>query len=43
MAAVLGDRADLRLYPIGHFDIYLGAPFEEAVADQLAFLGKHLQ
>jgi pimeloyl-ACP methyl ester carboxylesterase len=35
-------RAEVRTYPIGHFDIYLGAPFEHAVADQLHFLRRHL-
>lgn len=29
-------------YPIGHFEVYTGAPFEVAVADQLAFLKEHL-
>jgi pimeloyl-ACP methyl ester carboxylesterase len=35
-------RAELRTYPIGHFDVYRGAPFERAVADQLHFLSRHL-
>ncbi len=35
-------RAEVRTYPIGHFDIYTGAPFEQAVADQLHFLTRHL-
>jgi len=35
-------RAEVRTYPIGHFDIYIGAPFERAVADQLYFLGRHV-
>jgi pimeloyl-ACP methyl ester carboxylesterase len=35
-------RAEVRTYPIGHFDIYAGAPFERALADQLYFLGRHL-
>jgi pimeloyl-ACP methyl ester carboxylesterase len=35
-------RAEVRTYPIGHFDVYLGAPFERAVADQLHFLARHL-
>ena len=29
-------------YPIGHFDIYLGEAFANAIADQLAFLQKHV-
>jgi hypothetical protein len=35
-------RGEVRTYPIEHFDIYRGAPFERAVADQLHFLGRHL-
>ncbi len=35
-------RAEVRTYPIGHFDIYRGAPFEKAVSDQLLFLRRHL-
>jgi len=35
-------RAEVRTYPIGHFDIYTGAPFEHAIADQLHFLRRHL-
>ena len=35
-------RSEVRTYPIGHFDIYLGAPFERAVRDQLHFLRRHL-
>ncbi len=41
-AAILGDRAELVRYPVGHFDIYRGAPFEAAVRDQIAFFQKHL-
>ncbi|HEX6519024.1 MAG TPA: hypothetical protein VF070_03290 [Streptosporangiaceae bacterium] len=26
----------------GHFDIYVGEPFERVVADQLAFLAQHV-
>ncbi len=36
-------RGEARTYPIGHFDVYVGAPFERAVADQLHFLGRHLR
>jgi len=36
-------RAELRTYPIGHFDVYSGRPFEGAVADQLHFLGRHVR
>jgi pimeloyl-ACP methyl ester carboxylesterase len=35
-------RAEVRRYPIGHFDVYTGDVFERAVADQLHFLGRHL-
>jgi hypothetical protein len=35
-------RAEVRTYPIGHFDIYVGRPFERAIADQLYFLGRHV-
>jgi uncharacterized protein len=34
-------RAEVRTYPIRHFDIYAGEPFERAVADQLHFLRRH--
>lgn len=35
-------RGEVRLYPEGHFAIYVGDAFERAVADQLAFLDKYL-
>jgi pimeloyl-ACP methyl ester carboxylesterase len=35
-------RSEVRTYPIGHFDIYAGAPFERAIADQLHFLHRHV-
>lgn len=34
--------ADVKYYPIGHFDIYAGDNFERAVSDQLDFFKKHL-
>ncbi len=34
-------RAEMHTYPIGHFDIYVGEPFERAIADQLHFLRRH--
>jgi len=34
--------AEVKYYPIGHFDIYLGDDFERAVSDQLEFFKKHL-
>ncbi len=36
-------RATVRRYPVGHFDVYVGEPFEAAVADQTAFLVEHLR
>ena len=38
----LGKYAEVKHYPIGHFDIYIGDNFEKAVSDQLDFLKKHL-
>lgn len=35
-------RAEVRTYPIGHFDIYTGPPFERAITDQLHFLRRHV-
>jgi len=37
-AAALADKAIVRSYPIGHFDIYEGQHFEEAVNEMLALL-----
>lgn len=31
-------EGEVKRYPEGHFDIYLGAPFERVVSDQIAFL-----
>ena len=41
-AAVRARHAEIRTYPGGHFDIYVGDTFERAVADQVAFLSRHL-
>jgi fermentation-respiration switch protein FrsA (DUF1100 family) len=41
-AAERAPRAELKRYPIGHFDVYTGEPFERAVADQTEFLTRHL-
>ncbi|WP_082983839.1 hypothetical protein [Mycobacterium sp. 1165178.9] len=30
-------HGEVRLYPEGHFDIYVGEPFERVVTDQIAF------
>ena len=38
----LGKFAEVKNYPIGHFDIYFGDNFEESVSDQLKFFKKHL-
>src|SRR5690349_3794769 len=35
-------HGEVRLYPEGHFDIYVGEPFERVVADQIAFLQRHV-
>jgi len=35
-------RGELVRYPIGPFDVYVGEDFERAVADQTAFLARHL-
>jgi fermentation-respiration switch protein FrsA (DUF1100 family) len=40
--AAQAPRAEVKRYPVGHFDIYLGAPFEIAVRDQTEFLCRHL-
>lgn len=35
-------HGEIKIYPFGHFDIYLGEPFEEAVSDYLDFLKRHV-
>jgi len=35
-------KGEIKMYEAGHFDIYVGAPFEEVVADQVEFLSRHL-
>lgn len=37
-----GPRAEVKRYPGKHFDVYVGELFERAVADQAAFLSRHL-
>jgi fermentation-respiration switch protein FrsA (DUF1100 family) len=37
-AAARTPRGELKRYPIGHFDIYVGDGFERAVGDQVEFL-----
>jgi fermentation-respiration switch protein FrsA (DUF1100 family) len=41
--AATAPRGEIKRYPIGHFDIYIGEAFEQAVADQTEFLVRHLQ
>jgi pimeloyl-ACP methyl ester carboxylesterase len=43
-AARRAPRGELRTYPgVDHFDVYDGPEHEALVADQLAFLRRHLQ
>lgn len=35
-------HGEIKLYPEGHFDIYVGNAFERVVADQLRFLSTHV-
>ena len=42
VAAILGGLAEIKRYPIGHFDIYSGNHFEQAVSDQITFFKKYL-
>ena len=37
-----GTHATLIHYDVGHFDVYLGLPFEQSVTDQIAFLTQAL-
>jgi acetyl esterase/lipase len=41
-ARLAGDRATVKRYPLGHFDIYVGDAYEESVSDQLRFLQEAL-
>ena len=38
----LGRFAEVKHYPIGHFDIYMGKYFKKSLEDQLVFFMKHL-
>ena len=38
---ILGSYAEVKKYPIGHFDIYMGEDFEKAVNDQIEFFKRH--
>jgi dienelactone hydrolase len=35
-------KGEIRNYPFGHFDIYVGGAFEQAVSDQIEFLKRHV-
>lgn len=35
-------RGTVKRYPVGHFDIYVGEPFEQAIADYVDFLDEQL-
>jgi pimeloyl-ACP methyl ester carboxylesterase len=41
-AAAAAPRGELRRYPAGHFDYYVGNGFERIVADEIDFLKRHL-
>jgi dienelactone hydrolase len=40
--AAAAPKGEIKVYPVGHFAIYVDDAFERAVADQIAFLDKHL-
>ena len=42
IGALIGDKAQLTVYPASHFDIYLGEYFQNAVAEQVDFLVRTL-
>jgi uncharacterized protein len=42
-AEILGNKAEVRSYPIGHFDIYEGEYFEKAIGEMVIFLKNHLR
>jgi len=42
LAELLGERAELHRYPVGHFGVYTGALFEDVVAKQTDFLVREL-
>ena len=42
-AARIGTKAELKQYPIGHFDIYVGDGFERSCGDQVSFFTRHLR
>jgi acetyl esterase/lipase len=40
---ILGQYAEIRRYPIGHFDVYFGKNLETSINDQIEFYRKHLR
>ncbi len=40
--AAKAPKGEVKIYPEGHFEIYLGEAFERVIADQLAFLHRHV-
>jgi hypothetical protein len=40
--AAAAPRGEVKRYPVGHFAVYIGEPFERAVADQTEFLVRTL-
>jgi dienelactone hydrolase len=40
--AAKAPRGEVKHYPCGHFEVYIGEPFERAVGDQTEFLVRHL-
>ncbi|HEX4393749.1 MAG TPA: alpha/beta hydrolase, partial [Mycobacterium sp.] len=40
--AATAPRGEIKLYPEGHFEIYVGDAFERVLADQLEFLQRNL-
>jgi dienelactone hydrolase len=40
--AAKAPHGEIKVYPFGHFDIYLGEPFEQAVSDYVDFLRRHV-
>jgi len=40
--ARMAPKGEISLYPHGHFDIYVGEPFERVVSDQIRFLRAHV-
>jgi dienelactone hydrolase len=35
-------KGEIKHYPVGHFEVYVGQPFQVAVADYVEFLTRHL-